>query len=228
MKVSVVTVAPTIEPVTLSDAKSQLRISADNPIYDLEVSALIVTARTYVERRYGLSIITQSRQQRQDSFYEDSRDTRRSDYSTDYSRFVTKLLNGPVQSVSSVTYVDEDGATQTLSPSAYTTTGMVTPVLGSAQDVIIGGIYPVDVWPDFKLVSEAIKITYVCGFGNSGAYVPATIKQAILKTITHLFEYRSDEALTADLQQLVKFEMGVDRLMSSYEVFEHVNMSSVC
>jgi uncharacterized phiE125 gp8 family phage protein len=53
----VLTSAPSVEPISLAEAKAHLRIDSEDE--DALLASLIATARTYVERTLGLALITQ-------------------------------------------------------------------------------------------------------------------------------------------------------------------------
>jgi uncharacterized phiE125 gp8 family phage protein len=87
----------------------------------------------------------------------------------------------PLISVSSITYVDGNGTTQTLSAAAYkvdtdSEPGRITPAYGYC-------------WPTTRAEINAIAITYVAGYATRAA-VPASIKQAMLLLIGHWYENR--------------------------------------
>lgn len=220
MKVSIVTEAPASEPITLDDAKRQLKIVLSDTSYDDELTPLITDARQWIERRYGLSIITQKREQRQDEFYSRLYPRRLSPMSYVGYRYPIRLLYPPVQTVESVKYIDTDGNEQTLAANTdYRVAGLMAPIEG-AQDIIVARLYPVNSWPTFRYIPEAITIEYTCGYGDDPENVPSVIKRGILMVLTHFFEYRSEE-ITGE--RLATFSMTVDRVMSSYEVFEHID-----
>jgi len=213
--------APAVEPVSLTEAKAQLRIVDADTTYDTEITNLLKAARQWVERRYGISLITQSRVQYLDQLY-----TRYPIYQNFlgpyYSRFPIKLLNPPVQSITNFKYYDSNQILQTLILNTdFYASGLMTPVVG-AQDIEIPRIWPVNSWPVYKWIPDAIQVEYVCGFGDSGTYVPETIKTAIKMVLSQFFENRLEETVSPD--RLVKFEMSIDRVMSTYEIFEHVGI----
>lgn len=209
MKNSIVTVVPSVEPVSTTEAKAQLRIHTDDTTYDTEITRKLAAARQWIERRFGISIISQTRKQIQDRF------------PCDGSWSSVKLLYPPVQSITTFSYTDSEGVTQTLvAGTNYSSTGLMTPTLG-AQDIIIPQLYPISFWPTIKSVPGAVSITYVAGFGADGTYVPQPVKEAVLMVLAHFFEQRQAE-ITGE--SIAKFEMDVDRVMSGYEVFDHAGI----
>src|SRR5258706_13905651 len=136
MKHSIIKTGPTAEPVSLTEAKIQLRIATADTTYDTEVGNLLKAARQWVERRYGISLITQSRTQFQDQLYE-RYPIYRNFLGPYYSRFPVMLMYPPVQSITSFKYYDTDQNLQSLTLNTdYFAAGLMTPTLGS-QDIEI-------------------------------------------------------------------------------------------
>jgi uncharacterized phiE125 gp8 family phage protein len=97
-----------------------------------------------------------------------------------------------VQSVSSVTYVDEAGATQTLASSGYqvdvtSLPPRVTPAYGAYWPAARGTTY------------QAVRVTFVAGYGLAAA-VPDALKAAIKLLTSHWYENR--EAAGAGWEEL--------------------------
>lgn len=220
MKTSLVTLAPTAQAVSLSEAKTQLRIDEEDATYNAEIMRQVKAATQWVERRYGISLITQTRKQLQDQLY-DRYPIYRNFLGPYYSRFPVTLLYPPVQSITSFSYYDTDQILRTITENTdYYCAGKMTPTLG-AQDIEIPRMWPASSWPSFKWIPDAIQIVYVAGFGPDSTYVPETIKTAVLMALTNFFENRLEE-ITGE--RIAKFEMSIDRIMSSYEIFDHVGI----
>lgn len=203
---------PAIEPVSLAQAKSQLRV--DFPDDDLLIKAYIIAARQFCEKTTNRAFYNQTWVRSLDHFplYGDANGTRTPSqrnswpYSNWYWDAVTIDLPKPATvSVSSITYVDNDGTTKTLDPSSYLvdTTSIparVTPGQGSF-------------WP---LVANyrpgSVKITFVAGSYGDGVTVntcPQTIVMAMLLLLAHWYEHR-ESASEANLKSI---PMGVDALL---------------
>jgi uncharacterized phiE125 gp8 family phage protein len=218
MKRSIVTIGPNTEPVSMTEAKAALRIGPDDTTYDSEIARLNKAARQWVERRYGISLITQTRKQVQDKFYQYSPCVSRN-----YQNAI-QLLYPPVQSIESFFYTDEAGVEQELvEDTNFGAAGLMTPVVG-AEDIDVPRLYPINTWPLFKYIPDVVQITYVCGYGANGTFVPETIKQAIKMVLANFFEHRLEQE-TGERVQIVNLEMNVDRIMSTYEVFNHVGVN---
>lgn len=96
----VVSVEPTEEPVTVAVLKTHLRVDFDDD--DDLIEDLIIAAREHVEARTGLKIPAQTVVMKCDSFED-----------------LARLPTAPIRSITSISYVDTDGATQTLAGTVY-------------------------------------------------------------------------------------------------------------
>lgn len=160
--------APDVYPVTRAEAKAHLRVDtgADDTYIDALIDAATAWCETYTERRF----VTQTWDLKLDGFW-------------DHYLYVPYP---PLASVSSISYVDTDGATQTLSSSVYTVDTDSEP----------GRIYLAwnQTWPSTRSVTHAVTVRFVCGYGLA-ASVPARAKQAILIAVADMYENR-EEILT--------------------------------
>lgn len=217
MKNSVITVYnKDYEAVTITEAKTRLKL-VDRTDFDTEVRRLIRVATQWLERRYGIAILTQTREQRQDNFEYRSNSYYFRSSADPYSGI--QILYPPIQSVTSIIYTDASGSLITLTPNTdYGTSGIMTPVVG-AQDIVRSTVYPITSWPAIKNVPEAVKITCVCGFGSTPDYIPEPIRESILRIVVYMFENPMDEITS---ETIARFEMGVSSFMSSYEQFGHI------
>lgn len=187
------TSAPAVEPVTLAEAKNHLRITASNSDEDALISNLIKAARQWCEAYTGCSFVLQTWQVKLDEFPE-----------------CIKLPRGPVIAVSSITYLDTSGDSQTLASSSYrvdadTIPARVTEAYAST-------------WPSTYPVTNAVTVTYTAGYEDTGSSptddVPEAIQQAILLMVAHLFENREASSVAA----LTEIPMGVAALLGPYRV----------
>jgi uncharacterized phiE125 gp8 family phage protein len=160
-----VTTAPTVEPITLEEAKENLRFNGE---YEADrIRALIKAARIYCERATGKAFITQTLKLTLDCWPTDG---------------IIRLPRPPLQTVSSIKYDDYLNVEQTLSSTLY--------VVDAASEPGRIGVAYGQIWPDLYEELGSIRITYVAGYGATPATVPDTIKQAMYLLITHWFENR--------------------------------------
>lgn len=157
------TTGPTSEPVTLEEAKQHLRVEVSED--DDYINGLITAARLLVERMQGRALFTQTYTLKLD----------------DFSSSEIRLPRPPLASVTSITYLDSGGASQTLSTSVYGVDTSSEPgrvYLKYAQS-----------WPSVYAQELSVSIVYVAGYATVAA-IPATTKQAIKMLVAHLYENR--------------------------------------
>ena len=174
---------PAEEPLSLEEAKAQLRISND------EESALVKTyikaARRYLERTRGRAFITQTLERQMDCFPRCG---------------FFELPRPPLQSVTFIKYVDYGGNLVTLDPAYYqvdtkSRPGRVAPAYGL-------------IFPPSRPQLGAVTVRYVCGEGAAAA-VPEEVRQAMRLLVTDAFEFRSESVIG----QVVSTRNAVDALL---------------
>lgn len=161
-------IAPAEEPLSLAEVKLWLRV--DHSEEDALISRLITSAREMAERDFDRRLVTQTCRLHLDAFpcHEEI------------------FPVGPVQSVSSITYVDQSGVTQTVSSSVYT--------LRSGRDPAALALAYNQVWPaDVRAQPDAVAITFVAGYG-SAVQVPTGIKLALELTILSWYARLSESS----------------------------------
>lgn len=132
---------PLAEPISLAEAKAHLReTTAAN---DSLITALIAAAREYAETFTGRALVTRTL------------DLRLDDWPATGSIW---LPRAPLRSVSSITYVDTAGDTQTWSSSLYTVDlysqpGRIEPAYG-------------ETWPSVRDQMNAVKVRFICGYAT--------------------------------------------------------------
>lgn len=155
----VVTSPPAVEPVTLAEAK--LWANVQNPDDDPLVTDLITACRLQVESDLGQALITQTRTAYMSGF--------------PWARGPLQIPYVPIQSISSIQYLQTDGTLTTLSTDDYAFTGPT--MLGEIR--LPFGQF----WPFTLPVDDAVQITYVCGYGDTADKVPLPIRMAIRSLI---------------------------------------------
>lgn len=196
MGLSLVT-GPTQEPVTLSEAKAHCRIAISDD--DGLLAGYILAARVYLEETSGRAFLSQTWDYIIDHDWPWFLDL-------DTNRHIRQIQipKAPLQSVTSITYVDTDGATQTLASNQY--------VVDEAPT--IGRIYPAYSvqWPTVRCQPEAITVRFVAG----SASTHDAIRQAILLLVGHWYENRETVVIG---QAPAEMPMAVSALIAPYRVY---------
>jgi phage conserved hypothetical protein, phiE125 gp8 family len=172
--------APTVEPVT--EAELRLHGYVTTNAQDENLSAFISTARDYAEKRLARQFLTATWDFRRDFFPRRSYESRNWDYAQYASIWIPKC---PVQSVTSVKYIDTAGVEQTMDPSAYIVDvhdepARVTPAFGTF-------------WPVARLQPSAITVRFVAGYGDAASDVPPNIRHWIKLKAQSLFVHRESD-----------------------------------
>ena len=146
--------APATEPLSMAEIKLTLRV--DDADRDVDLVGLAIAAREYAEHDQKRVLITQT----WDLFFD--------------FKFPAEieLPMPPLQSVTSVKYIDGDGDTQTVATGDYTVDanrepGLIVPSFGNS-------------WPSTQSVINAVTVRFVAGYGDPTA-VPESTKRAMLK-----------------------------------------------
>lgn len=193
---------PVVEPVTVAEAKTHLRL--EETADDAYVNGLITTARQWAEKVCWRGFVSQVYELVLPGFRGEDRHELAergpvSAYPTAGEwiggtqvayRFLPYLeLHwgnlDPVTPIVAFTYVDPEGATQTLSSSVYsvdyiTVPGRVRLAFGQS-------------WPLTREQWNAVTIQYKVGW--AAANVPSPIKHAIMLQLSAMYEERSPEPI---------------------------------
>lgn len=171
-----ITVAATTEPVTTTDAKRRLHVDFTDD--DADIDLMIKSARDHAEKYCNVRFASQTVEMKCDAFCD-----------------LARLPEAPVSSVTSISYVDTDGAAQTLATSVYE-------LRADALEAAIVTKYGQQ-WPAIQIGSR-ITVTAVVGYSDA----PPAVKHAILLFIADAYENREN----AELDDWTAF----DALLSNY------------
>jgi len=163
----VVEVTPAaVEPVTLAEAKTHLRVSQSAD--DTYITTLITVARRQIELLTQCALINTVFNAYLDGFP---------------CGRVLELRKGRLQSVASVQYYAYGETTlTTLAASEY----RVDTVSMHGRIILLDGKYWPTVWND----GDAVKIAFTAGFGAAAANVPPQLRHAMLFLIAHFYAVR--------------------------------------
>ena len=175
MAYKVVTAVAT-EPVTLAEARLQVKLTADDSTAeDALLTAWITAARETAEHYTGLALAPQTLEMAMDEF-------------PCYENDVIELAMPPVATITSVKYTDAAGVEQTIAASAYALS-----LYGDARRLTpTYGNY----WPITQDIPDAVRIRYVTGY----TAIPKAAKAAILLMVAWLNENRGDSIVADDIQ----------------------------
>lgn len=160
-----VTAQPSAEPLNLTEVKTFLNLTSND--YDDLLEMFITATREWAEKTTGRAMLSQMVKEYWDEWPTED--------------WVLGL--NPVSSVTSIEYVDTDGATQTWAAANYTadTKSKIARIV--ATDTVS--------YPSLDTVPNAVIATYLAGV-STVANVPNTVKVAMLQKIAFLFENRED------------------------------------
>jgi uncharacterized phiE125 gp8 family phage protein len=163
----ILTTPPAAEPVSLTEAKSHLRVThADD---DAFISKLVTAARRAVEQRTGLRLVTQGLSLFLDCWP---------------NTLAVSLAVAPVSAIADVITYGEDDTPSPYDPAHY----YLDHVSHPARIVLREGRLP----PRGGRPVNAIEIRFVAGYGAGEAEVPQDLKQAILLAVAHWFDRRGE------------------------------------
>lgn len=173
---------PAEEPLSLADAKLHLR--EDGSEQDTLISSLIKSARIYCENFLNQSLVTQTWDLTLDEFPRE-----------------IVIPRGPLQSVTSIAYVDDSGVTQTLATTQYQVDVKQNP--GRIVEAYEA------TWPTLRDQLNTVVIRYVAGYGLAAA-VPENIKAAMKLLLGHWYENREE---TISGPNIAKVPTAADALL---------------
>lgn len=190
------TVDPTVEPVTLVEAKSQLRITASDD--DALINRLITTARDRAEVYTNRALVSQSWKLLMDDFPSDE----------------MRISKPPLISITSIKYFDINNTQQTLVENTdFTVDEFNEPawVLPSSSG-----------WPTvYSDGINGVEVIFVAGYQDSlsspldlADKVPASIKHAVLMDVAHLYE----NAESSSSFNVRSVPMGYESLLFPYRL----------
>ena len=222
---------PAVEPITLADAKAFLRVDGtdDVSIISAFLTAARMYCEQHTQRQFitatykvtadffplyaGTQFAWPFFQQLPANSFQAGQYgyVQVTDYGVQAPPDLTKLTlpnwgnislpKPPLQSITSIQYIDTTGTLQTWSNTNYQVVSTIEP----------GYIKPNNGWPSIMPnTAEAVSITYVAGYGSDGSYVPAPIIQAIKLLLGTWYETRQATEVGESIAQ------AVDALLRPY------------
>lgn len=191
----VVSTAPTGTPVSLTEAKRQLRV--DHTDDDTLITDLINVAAVRVGAPHGLarrSLCSQGLTLSMACW------PRVQAWPSHERGRTIRLPGGPVTAVASVTYSDTNNDAQTVDSGDY---WLASDYLTFADDFDAEPLYA---RPD------AVRIVYTAGYATA-ADIPATLRQAVLLVVSYLYAHRGDMVLST-----MQADPMIDQILAPYRL----------
>ncbi len=186
------TAPPSVEPLTLSEAKLHLKVLTTNE--DTLITNMIKAAREEVENYCNISLVEQTIAESFPCF----------PVAENYNTLSSLWLSvSPLISIDSISYIDTDGASQGLATTVYD--------LDDKQQPGKVTLKYNQTWPSTAKIENAVTVTYKAGYGNTAADVPNAIKQAMLLIITNWFEKRADDPQTPFTRKISNAQWLLDK-----------------
>ncbi|MCW8929396.1 MAG: phage head-tail connector protein [Gammaproteobacteria bacterium] len=189
-----VTVPPAELAVSLDTLKSHLNIT--HTLTDTILTLYLSAAITFAEKYTGRDLITRTYQTKRDFFplpgenegyysYGSIPNGASSLVPSVSSNVGFELRKSPLQSVSSITYIDTNNIVQTVPASIYYNTEET-----DYSEVVL---LPDSMWPtDVMHRMQSITIEFIAGIGDTEADIPADWKIAIMEHAAMLWANRGD------------------------------------
>ena len=184
--------APAATPVSLAEVKDHLRVehNEDDALITLYLGAAVAHLDGD-EGILGRALVTQTWDQTIDDF--------------PHGDDLALMLAG-VQSVTSITYRDMSGATQTFPAESY--------MLRHRHGLTWVHLKDDYTWPETDDEPGAVTVRFVAGYGDAAA-VPAALKAAMLLHVGHMYENREPVIIG---QSVASLPMAYDALVAPYRV----------
>lgn len=175
--------APTVEPVTVAEAKEVADIDGSDA--DALVQVLIKAAREHVEDETGLALVTQTWRmtlncwpfERRDQWFDGVRELP----VTELEAETVLIPKAPFQSIDAVNTIDESGTATEWAASNYYAVieqdyGRLCRKAGH-------------VWPTTSRDFGGIEIDFLCGFGALATDVPDDLRLAVKMIVKHWYDH---------------------------------------
>ncbi len=205
---------PSLPAVSLAFAKKHIRALGD---FDDNLIEMWVQGATQVFEEYtGRQVITAIREVWLDRFpytYYAWHGTQQV-----LQPAAIELPFPPLQSVVSITYVDGDGATQTVDSANYRIENPSGPQCDRGWVEPVGGYE----WPATAVQRASVRVQFECGYGDTEDDVPEMIKGCLLFLVANYDQYRvASEDIRGTMQEV---DFGPTTIMAPFKSIPRVTM----
>lgn len=184
---------PSVEPVSLTEAKAQLRL--DTSDHDTLVSGLIKGARQYLEEILNRAFISQVWDLYLDEF-------------PGATEIV--LPKSPLASVAGVYYTPDGSSEATFAASNYQVDAYSEPGRIVLKDTAS--------WPGDSLQNaNGVRVRFTAGYGTSSTNVPEPLRQAMLLLISQWY----DNPVSYEVGPVMATPFSVKALIAPYKIVDY-------
>lgn len=191
MSLTLTTAPDLLSDSMLDDVKAHLRRT--DTADDSYITNLIDSAADFVEQKTGRALLSQTW-----------------NLTTDFCGHAIHLVLPPIQSVTSVKYLDPDGDEQTLASDAYRVAD-----LGAWST----NIWPAfgETWPQTQAIDGAVTVEFVTGYGADADALPGSMKQAIREIVGTWYDQRSAVTITT---VAIEIPLTATAALAPFKVFK--------
>jgi hypothetical protein len=205
----ILTSPPSIEPLTLAEAKAFLRVDTTDD--DSLITSLIVAARQFCENYTKRAFITRTYDLWLDQapnsnseWWDGVRDGALSCLYSMPSKI--SLPMPPFKSLTSITTYDLSDAS-----SSFDITNLISDTASVPGRIILK--YG-QIWPSNLRYAQCMDIRYTAGYGDAASDVPNALIQAIKIMTAHMYENRTP----FDLGRAAEVPLSIESLLTPYRV----------
>lgn len=119
----------------------------------------------------------------------------------------------PLQAVTSITYVDPAGVTQTLAASAYQVDAPQGPRCARGR---IRPAYGYQ-WPATRDQLNAVTVFFTCGYGDVPEAIPGLLRMALLQVVATFFLHREEVVIDAGVTAAIVLPRGATQIFRSFK-----------
>lgn len=183
-----ITTPATADPVSLAEARAQCKVDVAED--DATLASLIIGARMHLELVTGRAFPVQ-------------------EFTLTLDRFpcgteAIVLPRAPLVSITSIAYIDEAGAAQTLAAPSY--------YFDSTRDPARVFPVPGGIWPGTQARAAAVSVRFFAGYQQ----IPEPLRLALLLLVCHWYENREAVLVGSAAAPL---PMGVEALIAPYRLW---------
>jgi uncharacterized phiE125 gp8 family phage protein len=188
---------PAAAPISLVEIRAQTRVTETGE--DALLAGYVRSATDHIEATTGLRMITQTWSWTVDWLPPHWQPYRWDSYA--------RLPLAPVQSIVSIAYIDATThLAQVVDPALYVLKG----------DRI--SLAPNAVWPPMWRGTDAVTITFVCGYGDDWNTVPESLRQAVQMLAAYWFAQREAAAIGPEQGPVSHVPFSVREILDGYRV----------